>query len=106
MGRSFSFARVYATGLAGLAVGLALATLLGGLVPTLRFPPGKTLRKALLGAGAAVAIAVGEEALFRGIVLRRIRRDAGDVLAVAATALVYAAVHVIRARSFAAPVHA
>ena len=99
-------ARGLAIGLAGLAVGLAAAALLGGLVPALRFPPGKTLRKALLGAGAAVAIAVGEETLFRGIVLRRVRRDAGDVLAVAATALVYAAVHVIRARSFAAPVHA
>ncbi len=98
--------RGFATGLAGLAVGLALATLLGGLVPTLRFPPGKTLRKALLGAGAAVAIAAGEETLFRGVVLRRIRRDAGDALAVAATTLVYAAVHVLRARSFAGPVHA
>jgi len=99
-------ARGLAIGLAGLAVGIAVAALFGGLVPALRFSPAKTLRKALLGAGAAVAIAVGEEALFRGIVLRRIRRDAGDVLAVAATALVYAAVHVIRARSFAAPVHA
>ena len=98
-------ARGLAIGLAGLAVGLAAAALLGGLVPALRFPPGKTLRKALLGAGAAVAIAVGEETLFRGIVLRRVRRDAGDVLAVAATTLVYAAVHVIRARSFAGPVH-
>ena len=98
-------ARGLAIGLAGLAVGLAAAALLGGLVPALRFPPGKTLRKALLGAGAAVAIAVGEEALFRGVVLRRLRRDAGDVLAVAATTLVYAAVHVIRARSFAGPVH-
>jgi len=99
-------ARGLAIGLAGLGVGIAVAALFGGLVPALRFSPAKTLRKALLGAGAAVAIAVGEEALFRGIVLRRIRRDAGDVLAVAATALVYAAVHVIRARSFAAPVHA
>ena len=98
--------RGFAIGLVGLAVGLALATLLGGLVPALRFPPGKTLRKALLGAGAAVAIGVGEEALFRGVVLRRLRRDAGDALAVAATTLAYAAVHVIRARSFAGPVHA
>ena len=59
-------ARGLAIGLAGLAVGLAAAALLGGLVPALRFPPGKTLRKALLGAGAAVAIGAGEEALFRG----------------------------------------
>src|SRR5947208_9445159 len=99
-------ARGLAIGLAGLAVGLAVAALFGGLVPALRFPPGKTLRKALLGAAAAVAIGMGEEALFRGVVLRRIRRDAGDALAVVATTLAYAAVHVIRARSFAGPVHA
>src|SRR5207247_5214380 len=98
--------RGFATGLAGLAVGLAVAALLGGVAPALRFPPGKTLRKALLGAGAAIAIAAGEETLFRGVVLRRIRRDAGDVLAVAATTLAYAAVHVVRARRFAGPVHA
>ena len=99
-------ARGLAIGLAGLAVGLAVAALFGGLVPALRFPPGKTLRKALLGVAATVAITAGEEALFRGVVLRRIRRDAGDALAVAATTLAYAAVHVIRARSSAGPVHA
>jgi len=98
--------RGLAIGLAGLGVGLVVAALFGGVAPALRFPPGKTLRKALLGAGAAVALAVGEEALFRGIVLRRIRRDAGDALAVVATTLAYAAVHVLRARSFAGPVHA
>src|SRR5207244_10691337 len=99
-------ARGLAIGLTGLAVGLAVAALFGGLVPALRFPPGKTLRKALLGVAATVAITAGEETLFRGVVLRRIRRDAGDALAVAATTLAYAAVHVIRARSFAGPVHA
>jgi len=72
-------ARGLAIGFAGLAVGLSVAALFGGLVPALRFSPGKTVRKALLGAGA------------------------GDVLAVAATALLYAAVHVIRARSFGGP---
>src|SRR6266446_3474875 len=36
----------------------------------------------------------------------RIATDAGDALAVLATTLVYAAVHVLRARSFAGPVHA
>ena len=85
-------------GAAGLAVGLALCALAGGLVPDLRFPPGKTVRKALLGVGAAVLVGVGEEALFRGVVLRRLTRDAGKVLGVAATTLVYAAVHAIRAR--------
>jgi membrane protease YdiL (CAAX protease family) len=83
-------------GAAGLAVALALCALAGALVPDLRFPPGKTVRKALLGVGAAVAIGVGEEALFRGVVLRRLRRDVGDVLGGAATTLVYAAVHAIR----------
>jgi len=97
--------RGVAIGLAGLAAGLAVAALLGGLAPGLRFPAGKTVRKALLGTGAAVAIGVGEEALFRGVLLRRIRHDAGDGIAVAATALVYAVVHVIRARGSAGPVH-
>src|SRR5439155_23845824 len=99
------FGRGLAIGLAGLGVGLVVAAFFGGVAPALRFPPGKTLRKALLGAGAAVAIGVGEEALFRGVVLRRIRHDAGDVAAVVVPALVYAAVHVIRARSSAGPVH-
>ena len=92
-------------GLAGLAAGIAVAAFFGGILPALRFPPGKTLRKALLGAAAAAAIGVGEEAFFRGVLLRRIRCDARDPLAVAATALVYAAVHVIRTRSYAGPVH-
>ena len=99
-------ARGLAIGLAGLAVGLAVAALFGGLVPALRFPPGKTLRKALLGVAATVAITAGEEALFRGVVLRRIRRDAGDALAVVATTLAYAAVHVIRAHAGRGPAHA
>src|SRR5256712_13254463 len=79
-------ARGLAIGLAGLAVGIAVAALFGGLVPALRFSPAKTLRKALLGAGAAVAIAVGEGALFRGLVLRRSRRGAGDAPALPAPA--------------------
>src|SRR5213078_629509 len=46
-------ARGLAIGLAGLAVGIAVAALFGGLVPALRFSPAKTLRKALLGSRAA-----------------------------------------------------
>ena len=83
-------------GLGGLAVGLAIAWLLGGLATTVRYPPAKTLRKAVLGAGAAIGIGVGEEVLFRGVLLRRVGRDAGKAAAVALTTLVYAAVHVIR----------
>src|SRR4029077_7540315 len=52
-------------GLAGIAVALVLCWLLGALVPSLRYPPAKTVRKALLGLGAALAIGFGEEMLFR-----------------------------------------
>jgi membrane protease YdiL (CAAX protease family) len=92
-------------GLVGLAVGLTICALLGGLAPVLRYPPGKTVRKALLGAAAAIAIGFGEEALFRGVVLRRLRRDAGAALGVALTTLVYAAVHLVRARGGTGPIH-
>jgi len=85
-------------GFLGLAIGLALCWTFGGLVPALRFPWPKTIRKALLGIGAAVVIGIGEEALFRGVLLRRVARDFGTVLAVVLTTLLYAAVHVIRAR--------
>ena len=98
--------RGMAIGLVGLAVALGLTALLGGLTPALRFPPAKTLRKGLLGLGAALAVGVGEETLFRGVILRRVRRDTGTAVGVAATTLVYAAVHVIRARGGAGPVHA
>lgn len=93
--------------LVGLAVGFAACALAGALVPALRFPLLKTLWKALLGCGAAAAIALGEEALFRGILFRQLRRDAGDVLAVVVTTAIYAAVHVIRSRGGASgPLHA
>ena len=98
--------RGLAVGLAGLAVGLGVCALLGALVPALRYPPGKTLRKALLGAAAALAIAVGEEALFRGVLLRRLERDGGRLAAVAITTLLYAAVHLIRTHGSPGPVHA
>src|SRR5262249_32947712 len=90
----------------GVATGLALCWTFGGLVPALRFPWPKTIRKALLGLAAALAIALGEEALFRGVLLRRVARDLGTAAAVAVTALVYAAVHVIRARGGHPPTRA
>jgi len=84
-------------GFAGLSVSLVVCTLAGALVPELRFAAAKTLRKALLGLAAAVAIGTGEELLFRGVLLHRTARDLGRVAAVVLTALVYAAVHAIRA---------
>ena len=82
-------------GMAGLGVGLALCWAGGALRPQLRFDPAKTVQKALLGAGAAVAVGVGEEALFRGVLLRRLSLDMGRTAGVAVTTGIYAAVHAI-----------
>jgi len=87
--------RGLAAGFAGLGVGLALAWAGGAVTPQLRFDPGKTVRKALLGAGAAAVVGVGEEALFRGVVLRRLSLDLGRAAGLAVTTGVYAAVHAI-----------
>src|SRR5439155_1242433 len=85
-------------GLAGVGVALLVCMLAGGVVPELRFAAAKTLRKALLGCAAAIAIGTGEELLFRGVLLHRMARDVGRVAAVILTALVYAAVHAVRTR--------
>ena len=83
-------------GFAGVGVALLVCMVAGALVPELRFAAAKTLRKALLGLAAAIAIGAGEELLFRGVLLHRMARDVGRVAAVVLTALVYAAVHAIR----------
>lgn len=90
-------------GAAGLGVGLAGAWAGGALVPALRFPPVKTVRKALLGMAAALAIGTGEELLFRGVLLRRLGRDGGRAFGVVATAALYAIVHQMRAQGGKAP---
>lgn len=87
--------RGMAAGVAGLGVGLALCWTAGALRPALRFDPAKTVHKALLGASAAVAVGVGEEALFRGALLRRLSLDMGRAAGVAVTTGIYAAVHAI-----------
>lgn len=98
--------RGLALGLAGLAVGLFVCWLFGGLVPDLRYPGVKTVRKALLGLGAAVLIGIGEEALFRGVLLRRLMRDGGKWLGIAATTAIYAVVHTIGHARWRAPITA
>jgi CAAX protease family protein len=85
-----------AIGCAGLAVGLVLAWLGGGVAPDLRFAPAKTVRKAAAGVLAALVVGVGEETLFRGILLRRFVRDVGPRGGVLVTTLVYAVVHALR----------
>jgi hypothetical protein len=91
-------ARGLVAGLVGLVVALAVCWALGALAPALRFAPGKTVWKAVLGFGAAAVIGLGEEVVFRGVVLSRVRRDFGDPVAVVVTTAVYAAVHVLRVR--------
>jgi membrane protease YdiL (CAAX protease family) len=86
-------------GLCGVGVGLVLCWLGGALVPELRFEPGKTVWKAALGLGAAVLVGVGEETLFRGVLLRRFVNDAGRGVGVVATTAVYAVVHALRTGS-------
>lgn len=82
-------------GFIGVGAALLLCAAAGSLDPALRYPAAKTVRKALLGAGAAIGIGLGEEALFRGVLLRRLSIDAGRTVAVVATTIIYAAVHAI-----------
>jgi membrane protease YdiL (CAAX protease family) len=82
-------------GMTGLGVGLGLCWAGGALEPQLRFEPAKTAHKAVLGAGAAVAVGLGEEALFRGVLLRRLSLDLGRTAGAAVTTGIYAAVHAL-----------
>jgi membrane protease YdiL (CAAX protease family) len=84
-------------GLGGVAAGLALAWLGGGLVVVMRYPTvGQTIDKAAHGLLGALLVGVGEEALFRGILLRRIMADFGKTTGVVVTTAIYAVVHVLR----------
>lgn len=96
--------RGLALGFAGLLAGLAFVAASGGLHVEHRFPPGKTLRKAALGAGAAALLGAGEEILFRGVLLRRLTADAGPAAGIVLTTGVYAVVHVMRGRGGPTPV--
>jgi membrane protease YdiL (CAAX protease family) len=86
----------FALGLAGIGVGLAVAWTWGGVVPALRYAPLKTVRKALLGGVGTAVIAVTEETLFRGLLLRRLVLDYGPRTGIVATTVVYAIVHALR----------
>ena len=89
-------ARGLAIGIAGVAAGLAVAWLAGSVVPALRFDPLKTVRKAVLGMLGALLVGVGEETLFRGVLLRRFVLDCGPRGGVLLTTSVYAIVHALR----------
>lgn len=84
-------------GLGGIGAGLLLAWVGGGLVVKLRYPVLETTaRKAAQGMVGALLVGVGEEALFRGVLLRRIGMDFGRTAGVVVTTGLYAVVHVLR----------
>jgi membrane protease YdiL (CAAX protease family) len=83
-------------GLAGVGLALAVAWAGGGIVPDLRFDPMKTVRKASAGVAGALLVGVGEEVLFRGVLLRRFVLDLGPRAGLLLTTFVYAVVHGLR----------
>jgi membrane protease YdiL (CAAX protease family) len=83
-------------GSAGIAVGLFACWLGGALAPRLRYDLAKTVGQAAAGLLGAVIVGVGEEALFRGVLLRRLSADAGRAAGVLLSTALYAVVHALR----------
>jgi membrane protease YdiL (CAAX protease family) len=83
-------------GVVGVGAGVAACWLGDAMVPQLRYDPAKTLWKAAAGLLGAVMVAIGEEALFRGVLLRRFTADLGRVGGVLLTTAIYAVVHALR----------
>jgi CAAX protease family protein len=83
-------------GSAGIAVGLFACWLGGALAPRLRYDLAKTVGQAVAGLLGAVIVGVGEEALFRGVLLRRLSADAGRAAGVLLSTALYAVVHALR----------
>lgn len=83
-------------GVIGVGLGVAACWLGGAMVPELRYEPAKTLGKAIVGLAGAVIVGIGEEALFRGVLLRRFGADMGATRGVLLTTTIYAVVHALR----------
>jgi membrane protease YdiL (CAAX protease family) len=83
-------------GSAGIAVGLFACWLGGALAPRLRYDLAKTVGQAAAGLLGAVIVGIGEETLFRGVLLRRLSADAGRVSGVLLSTALYAVVHALR----------
>jgi len=84
-------------GVAGILVGLGTAAVGGGLRFQLRYDSiEKVVSKSAAGLLGALLVGVGEEALFRGVLLRRIGADFGRVAGVVVSTAIYAVVHVLR----------
>jgi membrane protease YdiL (CAAX protease family) len=91
-----SLGRGLAIGVVGVTAGLVSCWLGGALVPAPRFDLGTTLWKAAAGLLGAVIVGIGEEALFRGVLLRRLSADAGRPAGVLLSTVLYAVVHALR----------
>jgi membrane protease YdiL (CAAX protease family) len=83
-------------GVVGVGTGVAACWLGEAMVPALRYDPLKTVWKAAAGCLGAVMVAIGEEALFRGVLLRRFTADMGRVGGILLTTAIYAIVHALR----------
>jgi CAAX protease family protein len=95
-GRGRTLRRGLAVGLAGIVSAVVVCAALRAASPALRFEqPAKMARKVALGTVAAAVVGTAEEALFRGVVLRRLTIDFGVATGVAVTTAIYAAVHAI-----------
>jgi membrane protease YdiL (CAAX protease family) len=89
-------ARGLVAGIFGVALGVAACWLGGAMVPDLRYDPAKTVWKAAAGLLGAVIVGIGEEALFRGVLLRRFAADMGRHRGVLLVTGIYAVVHALR----------
>jgi membrane protease YdiL (CAAX protease family) len=83
-------------GIVGVAAGVAACLLGGAMVPRLRHPLAETVWKALASLLGAGIVGVGEEALFRGVLLRRFTTDMGRTAGLVLTTAIYAVVHALR----------
>ncbi len=66
------------------------------VAPRLRYDLAKTVGLGAAGLVGAVIVGVGEETLFRGVLLRRLSADAGGVTGVLLSTALYAVVHALR----------
>jgi len=83
-------------GVLGVLAGVVACWLGGAMVPELRYAAAKTVGKAVAGLLGAVLVGVGEEALFRGVLLRRFTADLGRPAGVILSTAIYAVVHALR----------
>jgi membrane protease YdiL (CAAX protease family) len=83
-------------GALGVGAGVTAAMLGGAMVPRLRHDVAKTIGLAAAALLGAVIVGVGEEALFRGVLLRRFTADMGRTGGVLLSTAIYAIVHALR----------